>query len=129
MRKPRLNKAVATVAVEMVLSLLRVASLRFVMGGSQFAVIPGRAKREPGISRFRVRCFASPRNDGNSSELHVRHRLDFGSGGAEVEEILAGEAEHAGEQGGRHLLDAGVVFLDRVVEEATAGRDLVFEVG
>ena len=27
-------------------------------------VIPGRAKREPGISRFRVRCFASPRNDG-----------------------------------------------------------------
>jgi hypothetical protein len=27
-------------------------------------VIPGRAQREPGISRFRVRCFASPRNDG-----------------------------------------------------------------
>ena len=26
-------------------------------------VIPGRAEREPGISRFRVRCFASPRND------------------------------------------------------------------
>ena len=27
-------------------------------------VIPGRAKREPGISRFRVRCFTSPRDDG-----------------------------------------------------------------
>jgi hypothetical protein len=29
----------------------------------QMAVIPGRAQREPGISRFRVRCFVSPRND------------------------------------------------------------------
>src|SRR5438445_7830401 len=29
------------------------------------AVIPGwRASARPGISRFRVRCFASPRNDG-----------------------------------------------------------------
>jgi hypothetical protein len=27
------------------------------------AVIPGCAKRRPGIPRFRVRCFASPRND------------------------------------------------------------------
>jgi hypothetical protein len=63
------------------------------------------------------------------SELHVRHGLDFGAAGAEVEELLAGEAEHAGEQGGRHLLDAGIVFLDRVVEEAAAGGDLVFEVG
>src|SRR4051812_13104753 len=27
------------------------------------SVIPGRAKREPGISNFRVRCCASPRND------------------------------------------------------------------
>ena len=55
--------------------------------------------------------------------------LDFGAAGAEVEEILAGEAEHAGEQRRRELLDAGVVFLDRVVEEAAAGGDLVFEVG
>ena len=30
---------------------------------SAAAVIPGCAKRRPGISRFRVRCFASPRND------------------------------------------------------------------
>ena len=40
-----------------------------------------------------------------------------------------GEAEHAGEQRRRHLLDAGIVFLDRVIEEAAAGRDLVFEIG
>jgi hypothetical protein len=33
------------------------------------------------------------------------------------------------EQRGRHLLDAGVVFLHRVVEEAAAGGDLVLEVG
>src|SRR3984893_12421101 len=64
-----------------------------------------------------------------SLELHRRYRLDFGSGSAEIEKFLPGEAEHAGEQGGRHLLDAGVVFLDRVVEEAAAGGDLVFEVG
>jgi hypothetical protein len=64
-----------------------------------------------------------------ASELHARCGLDFGAAGAEVEEILAGEAEHAGEQRGRHLLDAGVVFLDRVVEEAAAGGDLVLEIG
>ena len=64
-----------------------------------------------------------------ASELHARHGLDFGAAGAEVEEFLAGEAEHAGELGGRHLLDAGVVFLDRIVEEAAAGGDLVLEVG
>src|SRR5216684_7132922 len=62
------------------------------------------------------------------SELDRRRRLDFGAAGTEVEEILAGEAEHAGEQGGRHLLDAGVVFLNRIVEEAAAGGDLVLEV-
>ncbi len=33
------------------------------------------------------------------------------------------------EQGGRKLLDAGVVFLDGVIEEAAAGGDLVFDVG
>src|ERR1700722_13451315 len=62
------------------------------------------------------------------SEFHLWRGLDFGPAGAEIEEILAGETEHAGEQRSRHLLDAGVVFLDRVVEETTAGRDLVFEV-
>src|SRR3569623_2540212 len=33
-------------------------------------VIPGRPKGEPGISRFRARCFASPRNDGYPSHRH-----------------------------------------------------------
>ena len=58
-----------------------------------------------------------------------RHRLDFGAAGAEIEEFLAGKAEHAGEQRRRHLLVAGVVFLGGVVEEAAAGGDLVFEIG
>src|ERR1700716_3541883 len=64
-----------------------------------------------------------------TSKFYLRYRLDFGSGSAEVEKVLAGKAEHAGEQRGRHLLDAGVVFLNRVVEEAAAGGDLVLEVG
>src|SRR6266403_1840647 len=63
------------------------------------------------------------------SELHRRHRLDFGPVSTEIEEIPAGETKHAGEQYGGHLLDAGVVLLNRVVEEAAAGRDLVLEVG
>src|ERR1035437_4053624 len=63
------------------------------------------------------------------SEFDGRYRLDVGACSAEVEEILAGEAEHAGEQCRGHLLDAGVVFLNRVVEEAAAGGDLVLEVG
>src|SRR5258705_5073985 len=63
------------------------------------------------------------------SEFNRRYRLDFGPASAEVEEIPAGEAEHAGEKYGGHLLDAGVVLLNRVVEEAAAGRDLVLEVG
>src|ERR1039458_5580563 len=63
------------------------------------------------------------------SEFDGRYRLDVGACRAEVEEILAGETEHAGEQRGWHLLDAGVVFLNRVVEEAAAGGDLVLEIG
>src|SRR5258706_1053972 len=62
-------------------------------------------------------------------DLPRRNRLDFGAGGAEIEGVVEVEADHAGEQCDRHLLDAGVVFLDRVVEEAAAGRDLVLEVG
>src|SRR5580658_10508912 len=64
-----------------------------------------------------------------SSEFHLRRGLDFCSAGPEIKEILAGETEHAGEQRRRHLLDAGVVFLDRVVEEAAARGDLVLEIG
>src|SRR5712675_2063477 len=53
---------------------------------SGVSVIPGHAKREPGISRFSdvqlhivVRCFASPRNDG------LQHHCVFATlGGAAV---------------------------------------------
>src|SRR5579883_396659 len=56
------------------------------MRSHTFSVVPGHAKREPGTSRFRVRCFAPPRNDGVKSRrvggharLHdlvgVLHRL------------------------------------------------------
>src|ERR1700733_4430926 len=90
-----------------------------------------RQRREAGIPKlgatsFRVRRFATPRNDARGepasqgSEIPRRRLLDFGAAGAEVEEFLAGESEGAGEQGGRHLLDAGVVLLDCVVEEASA---------
>src|SRR5258705_4685717 len=70
MRKPRLSNAVATVAVETVFSLLRVASLSLVMSFiSRFSVIPGWSEgpdvrcaiAHRGISRFRVRF--APRND------------------------------------------------------------------
>src|ERR1700753_2627602 len=73
-----------------------------------------------------MRCSAGR---GSRLELHRRRLLDFGAAGAEIEKVLARKAERAGEQGGRHLLDAGVVFLDRAVEEAPAGGDLVLEVG
>src|ERR1700738_2709271 len=70
-RKPRLNSAVATVAVETVLSLLRVPSLNFVMVLpliSSFRDAP--PWRSPGIHNhdreygFRAQGFALPRNDG-----------------------------------------------------------------
>ena len=39
--------------------------------GLASAVVPGHAKREPGTSRFRVRCFASPRNDARYSAATI----------------------------------------------------------
>src|ERR1700733_7901079 len=48
--------------------------------------------------------------------------------GAEIEIILLREAKRAGEERRRKALDSGVVFLDRVVEEAPRRRDLVFKV-
>src|SRR2546421_12650375 len=62
------------------------------------------------------------------SELHLRHLTDDLTLAAEIEEFLRREAERTGEQGGRKLLDAGVVFLDCVVEEAAGGGDLVLEI-
>src|ERR1700675_4675399 len=59
----------------------------WICGCREAPVIPGRAQREPGISmwlkprktisRFRVRCFASPRNDGllRRQRLHLRIKI------------------------------------------------------
>src|SRR3977135_4051018 len=63
------------------------------------------------------------------SELHLRRLLDGFALVAEIEEGPRREAEHAGEQRRRELLDAGVVFADRIVEEPPRCRDLVLEVG
>jgi hypothetical protein len=50
-------------------------------------------------------------------ELHLRRLLEHLALVAGFEEGLLVEAERAGEKSCRNLLDAGVVFLDRVVEE------------
>src|SRR5688572_8736523 len=61
-------------------------------------------------------------------ELHARRLLELRAALAKVEERAVMEAEHGGEQRRRELLDAGVVFLDRVVEEAARGGELVLDV-
>src|SRR5262245_35882897 len=48
---------------------------------------------------------------------------------ADVEELLRGEAERASEQHRGELLDAGVVLLHGIIEEAARGRELVLDVG
>src|SRR5438270_12649549 len=63
------------------------------------------------------------------SELHLRRLLDGFALVAEIEEGPRREAEHAGEQRRRELLDAGVVLADRIVEEPPRRRDLVLDVG
>src|SRR3569833_3170722 len=61
-------------------------------------------------------------------KLHARRLVERRALLAEIEEGLGVEAEHAGEQGGRELLDAGIVFLHRIVEEAARGGELVLDV-
>src|SRR5262249_36758456 len=61
-------------------------------------------------------------------KLHARCLLKLGTSLAEIEESTLRETEHASEQRRRKLLDARVVFLNRVVEEAAGRRKLVFEV-
>src|SRR6266540_986793 len=62
-------------------------------------------------------------------ELHLRRLIERLAVVPEVEEGARREAEHAGEQRRRELLDAGVVFAHRVVEEAARRRELVLDVG
>src|SRR5262249_55078451 len=62
-------------------------------------------------------------------KLHARRLFKLGAALAEIEKGALREAEDAGEQRGRELLDAGIVFLDGVVEEPARGRELVLDVG
>src|SRR5580704_4012602 len=62
-------------------------------------------------------------------ELHLWGLTDGLTIGTEIEELLLAEAERASEQRCREPLDAGVVFLHRVVEEASRCRDLVLKIG
>src|SRR6516165_7114193 len=61
-------------------------------------------------------------------KFHLRRLADRLALFAEVEKLLRCEAEGGGEQGGRETLDARIVFLHGVIEEAARGRDLVFDV-
>src|SRR5262245_51190348 len=66
----------------------------------------------------------------NSSKLHLWRLLEhLALLGPHVEEFLRRESERAGQQHGRELLDAGIVFLHRVVEETARRGDLVLDVG
>src|SRR5215831_20426565 len=78
--------------------------------GTALGTSPGPAMHH--VVLHRIRDTAVP------LELHRRGGLDRLAVVAEVEERARREAECAGEQGGRELLDAGVVLVDRVVEEA-----------
>src|SRR5215831_19900186 len=63
-------------------------------------------------------------------ELHLRGLVELlALLGTNVEELLRGEAKGAGEQHRGELLDAGVVLLHGIVEEAASGRELVLDVG
>src|SRR5664280_2908591 len=62
-------------------------------------------------------------------ELHTRRLLELRAVLADVEELALAEAEDAGEQRRRELLDAGVIFLHRVVVEAARTGELVLDVG
>src|ERR1700740_2982795 len=62
-------------------------------------------------------------------KLYRRRFADGGALVAEVEESFRRETERGGEQDGRETLDAGIVFLHRIVEEASRRRDLVLEIG
>src|SRR5579859_2370683 len=76
-----------------------------------------------------VSSHGAPAPSGVFLELDL-WRLQLGLAvGAEIEEVLLCEAEHAGEQSGRETLDPGIVFLHRVVAEAPRRGDLVLQIG
>src|SRR5205823_1571477 len=66
----------------------------------------------------------------NASKLHLRCLVEhLALLDADVEEISRRESERSRQQHRGELLDAGVVLLHRVVEEASRGRDLVLDIG
>src|SRR5262245_44640379 len=70
-----------------------------------------------------------PTTPRNASELDLRRLFELHARfAADVEERLRMEAEHSRRQDRREFLDAGVVFLHRVVEEAPRRRKLVLDV-
>src|SRR5882762_4807660 len=97
MRKPRLNSAVATVAVETVFSLLRVASLSFVIffvpvipSFRDGALAPDPESRDSGFA------LRAPRNDGGD-QLHravgFHVKRVHGVAARHIETVVLGSAE------------------------------------
>src|ERR1043166_880278 len=72
--------------------------------------------------------YAAPHPGDGLSELHLRRLIEGFAIFADLEELSRPEAEQAGEQRGRELLDAGVVLLHRIVEEAPRRREFVFDI-
>src|SRR6266849_2959724 len=98
-------------------------------------VIPGRERisrtRNPSSVQTALDSgFAAARRPGmTASEFHLRHLLDGLALVAEIEERLRRKAERGREQRRREVLDAGVEFAHRVVEEAPRGGELVLDIG
>src|SRR5947209_11073534 len=75
-------------------------------------------------------CSAAPGTRRKPSEFHLRRLCEhLALLGTDVEEFLGLKTQRTREQRGRELLDAGIVFLHCVVEEAARGRDFVLDVG
>jgi hypothetical protein len=70
-----------------------------------------------------VNDYAEPR-----LELDRRRFADGRALVAEIEEVSRRETEGGSEQGGGEALDAGIVFLDRIVEEPPRRGDLVLKI-
>src|SRR5262249_23545739 len=97
MRRPRLNSAVATVAVETDLSLLRVASLSFVILFSlSLSSFRGAAQRRARNPLDRLRCdemgsglaLRAPRNDNSIDGRLADRRAETGLKEVEVAAVI-----------------------------------------
>src|SRR5262245_63189372 len=84
----------------------------------------------PSVSAVVIGEFAPGTRNCDTSKLHLRRLLEhLALLDADVEEIPRRKSERARQQHGGELLDAGVVFLHSVVEEAPRGGNLVLDVG